>query len=211
MSESLSTSSRQSVHDHILDVADEQFRLHGIRSVRMDDLAALLGISKRTLYQEFADKEAVLVAVSSRNKLAMEEMFRSYAQESDNVLEVMLKMLRFSFSKFATINPKYFEEMHRYPQFKEEVEKSKDIHKEHMRSFLNRGIEQGIFRDSMNVDLFLDVQQLMQDHAVHALTQKYGAVETLRNSMLTAIRGISTQKGIEMIDTFLEETRNKKN
>lgn len=203
------TSSRQSVHDHILDVADEQFRLHGIRSVRMDDLAALLGISKRTLYQEFADKEALLVAVTTRNKKSVDEMYKRFEQESSNVLEIMLKMLRFTIGIFSTTNPKYFEDMHRYPLFKEEVEKSKDIHREHMRCFLLKGMEQGIFRDSVNVDIFLDVQQIMQDHAVHALTQRYGAVETLRNSILIAMRGISTRKGIEMIDTFLEETRNR--
>lgn len=210
MSESSCTSTRQALHDHIIEVADEQFRKHGIRSVRMDDLAALLGISKRTLYQEFSDKEAVLVAISARNKHVMDEAFRKYEQESENVLELMLNMVRFTIKVFSTTNPKYFEEMHRYPLFKEEVEKSKVAHREKMRCFFLKGIEQGIFRESMNVEMFLDLQQVIQDHAVHSLTQKYGAVETLRNSMLTGIRGVSTLKGIEMIDAFLEEIKNEK-
>ena len=57
MSELQEQTSREALHQRIIDVAGEEFRKHGIRSVRMDDLSSLLGISKRTLYEEFEESE----------------------------------------------------------------------------------------------------------------------------------------------------------
>ena len=54
-------SSRSSLRDRIIDVALDDFTSQGIRSVTMDEVATKLGISKRTLYEVFADKEALLV------------------------------------------------------------------------------------------------------------------------------------------------------
>src|SRR5882724_5109221 len=44
-------------------VARARFFAHGFRSVTMDDLAAELGMSKKTLYAEFSSKTALLRAV----------------------------------------------------------------------------------------------------------------------------------------------------
>ena len=51
------TTHRESLHDRILDVAMSLFLEHGIRAVRMDDIANHLSISKRTLYEVFSNKE----------------------------------------------------------------------------------------------------------------------------------------------------------
>ena len=46
-----------SQRDYIIDKATEMFVSQGIKSVRMDDIAQSLGVSKRTLYEMFGDKE----------------------------------------------------------------------------------------------------------------------------------------------------------
>ncbi|MCQ2268607.1 MAG: TetR/AcrR family transcriptional regulator [Bacteroidaceae bacterium] len=207
MSESIQSSSRQAVHNHIVEVANEQFRLHGIRSVRMDDLAATLGISKRTLYEEFADKEALLLAVNLRNQQEMEKLYQKFHEESDNVLEFMLKIFRFTMQLFAETNPKYFEEMQRYPSLKEEFLKSRQNHAHHIKQFVMDGIEQGIFRSDLNVELFLKTQDLMHDRGLQDLKKQYGLTETLKTTLLVTLRGISTLKGVSMIDEFIEELR----
>lgn len=207
MSESIIQSSRQAVHNRIVEVANEQFRLHGIRSVRMDDLAAILGISKRTLYQEFADKEALLLAVNYRNQQEMGKLYQKFHEESDNVLEFMLKIFRFTMQLFAETNPKYFEEMQRYPSLQEEFLKSRQDHAHHIKQFIVDGIEQGIFRSDLNVELFLKTQDLMHDRGLQELKKQYGLAETLKTTLLVTLRGISTLKGVSMIDEFIEELR----
>src|SRR5215468_6549151 len=57
-----------SVRQRIVDAARAHFFNHGFRNVTMDDLAAELGISKKTLYAHFPGKDALLDAVL-RDKL----------------------------------------------------------------------------------------------------------------------------------------------
>lgn len=53
-------SNRVELRDRIIVKATEAFTLHGIKSITMDDIATSLGISKRTLYEVFEDKETLL-------------------------------------------------------------------------------------------------------------------------------------------------------
>lgn len=210
MSESLEQSSRAAVHQRIIDVAGEEFRKQGIRSVRMDDLASMLGISKRTLYEEFEDKEAVLTAVFEKQIQIMEDRYVQYKEESANVLELILKLFRVTLSEYAKTNPKYFEEMHRYPKFKECFEEGKVKHMQNIKSFLDQGKEQGIFRPDLNVELFVKVQQLIEEKGLKELQEQYGMYETFKSTVLVSLRGISTEKSIQMIDDFMEEMTHKK-
>lgn len=54
--------------ERIIEQAMQMFVTQGIKSVRMDDIAQQLGVSKRTLYELFGDKEGLLY-------LAMEAVF----------------------------------------------------------------------------------------------------------------------------------------
>ncbi|HCD88791.1 MAG TPA: TetR/AcrR family transcriptional regulator, partial [Algoriphagus sp.] len=51
--------------EKILDVAIEQFSRYGVRNTTMDDIARMMGISKKTLYQEFKDKKELVNATFS--------------------------------------------------------------------------------------------------------------------------------------------------
>ena len=47
----------------IIETAALMFRTYGIRAVTMDMLANELGISKRTIYEKFRDKDELLAGV----------------------------------------------------------------------------------------------------------------------------------------------------
>lgn len=51
---------RPELRERIIETAVEAFSAHGIKSITMDDIATSLGISKRTLYEVFSDKETLL-------------------------------------------------------------------------------------------------------------------------------------------------------
>ena len=210
MSELQEQTSREALHQRIIDVAGEEFRKHGIRSVRMDDLSSLLGISKRTLYEEFEDKEAVLTAVFDHQIRKMEAVYAKNREESANVLELVLRMFRISLTEYAQTNPKYFDDMQRYPKFKECFEEGKIKHMQNMKVFLTQGMEQGIIRSDLNVELFVKVQQLIEEKGLKELKELYGMYETFKTTVLVALRGISTEKGIQMIDDFMIEMNRKK-
>ena len=51
------------IRERIIEGAAHLFKIYGIRAVTMDSLASHLGISKRTIYEVFSDKDELLVSV----------------------------------------------------------------------------------------------------------------------------------------------------
>ena len=57
---------KQNMNERILETADRLFYLRGIRAVGVDTIAAEIGISKRTLYNHFPSKDALIAAYLQR-------------------------------------------------------------------------------------------------------------------------------------------------
>ncbi|MFX7878868.1 helix-turn-helix domain-containing protein, partial [Acinetobacter baumannii] len=51
------------IEERILYKAHEMFMRYGIRSVSMDEIASQLGVSKKTIYQYYTDKDALVEGV----------------------------------------------------------------------------------------------------------------------------------------------------
>jgi AcrR family transcriptional regulator len=60
------TAEKISMKERILETADRLFYLRGIRAVGVDTIAAEIGISKRTLYNHFPSKDALISAYLER-------------------------------------------------------------------------------------------------------------------------------------------------
>lgn len=71
-------SQKAELRERIIMTATEAFTLKGIKCITMDDIAAALGISKRTLYEVFADKESLLKEVFCINRLKETNTYRQY-------------------------------------------------------------------------------------------------------------------------------------
>src|SRR5262252_10182806 len=61
-------------------LAAERFHEHGITATGVDALSRAAGISKRTLYQRFGSKDAVIVAAYDSLDLPVYEMFTGPAE-----------------------------------------------------------------------------------------------------------------------------------
>lgn len=64
----------------------QAFKSHGIKSITMDDIAVSLGISKRTLYEVFANKEMLLEACILKEREDMKAYVDEMLATSDHVL-----------------------------------------------------------------------------------------------------------------------------
>jgi AcrR family transcriptional regulator len=61
-----SAPSDDGIRERILEVAEDEFRRHRLTHVSMDELAARLGMSKKTIYKHFPSKKALLQAFARR-------------------------------------------------------------------------------------------------------------------------------------------------
>ena len=104
------------VKEHIVLAAAKSFAQKGVKTVRMDDIAAGLSISKRTLYELFHDKEDLLLDVMKLHREEMQEYMTQVASKAENVLEVLLKFFQRSAQDFQNTNRKFFEDIEKYPK-----------------------------------------------------------------------------------------------
>ena len=103
--------SRLELRERIVGTAVTAFSTHGIKSITMDDIAASLGISKRTLYEVFPDKETLLEECILKEQRETDVFIKGVLTTSSNVLEVLLKCYLRSIEKFHATNKKFFEDI----------------------------------------------------------------------------------------------------
>lgn len=82
----------QDQKDKILKGAEELFMRYGVRSISMDDIARHLGVSKKTLYQHFADKDELVMMVSKSYMQIHANEFEEIRKTSANTVEELARI-----------------------------------------------------------------------------------------------------------------------
>ena len=201
-------SQRAELRERIVVTATEAFTSKGIKSITMDDIAAALGISKRTLYEVFSDKESLLKECILKAQADRDKYLQQIFEESHNVLEVILAVFQKSIEVFHKTNKRFFEDIKKYPKVYEMMRARQDSDSEKTMSFLKVGVDQGIFRSDVN---FAIVNLLVREQFDVLLNtdicNEYPFIEVYESIMFTYIRGISTEKGAKVLEDFIQEYR----
>ena len=139
----------------ILGASAELFRQYGFKTITMDDIARRAGISKKTLYQHFANKHEVVNDSLVWYKAQMTEACEAVLHESENPVEAMVRMAAFMDETHKKINPMAMFELQRffpetYNLFRELlIEKDAGM----IRDNILDGMRLGLYRDNLNADL----------------------------------------------------------
>ena len=180
--------------------ADELFMKYGVRSVSMDDIARHLGVSKKTIYQHFADKDEVVVCVAKAHMAKQKAQFDTIASESKNAVEEMVKISYCLKENMKNINPSVLFDMQKYHQsaWNEWLTfKQKFIKESIIRSFRN-GVSEGYFRDDVNVEILaimrLELVQMAFDNGIYP-RDKFNIPEVQAQLFDHFIHGLFTEKG----------------
>lgn len=199
---------RTELKKRIVETAMQAFKSHGIKSITMDDIAVSLGISKRTLYEVFANKEMLLEACILKEREDMKAYVDEMLATSGHVLEVLLKLYLHSIERFHATHKSFFEDLKKYPKVYELFKSDKKHDSAEAVSFFKEGVKQGIFRDDIN---FAIVNLLVHEQIELLLNtdicEKYSFLEVYESIMFTYLRGISTEKGARELEKFICEYR----
>ncbi len=184
----------------------------GIKSVTMDDVAANLGMSKRTIYENFANKKELVEA-------CVEQMIRTQEQEDREISAISETLYHKLFYAFDRID----ETFQRKQMFSMEVKRFfPDIFERQYLSRYNaakcefiasmeRGIEEGIIQPQTNLELAVFVVMETVYNIISrpelVLGRNISVTEAFKYVILHFFRGISTWKGIELIDQLIKERK----
>lgn len=191
----------------ITEEAANMFRTYGIRAITMDMLAANLGISKRTIYEVFSDKDELLKGVLKWMSEKQREMITELFNESDNVIEAIFKMLDLMMDHFQKMSPAFQMDMKRY--HKALMDNPEELHDlpyySNNSEVLIRGIKEGVFRSDIDIEItnkcMLEVARLSNDKDVFP-PDYFMNKDVIKNFFINYLRGISTQKGLDLINRY---------
>ncbi|MDR0745128.1 MAG: TetR/AcrR family transcriptional regulator [Mediterranea sp.] len=209
MKESLKdTLSRAELKEKVIPEAMELFRKYGIKSIRMEDIAGSLKMSKRTLYEIFGDKETLLKECILYHQEIKQKDLGEIIRASRNVLEVILKCYKDSIEMYHRTNPKFFEEIEKYPEVCNMIKNSKEKNHTVVIDFLKRGVDQGLFREDINFAIIHALLCEQMDLLIHAnVCKRFSFLEVYEAIIFTYLRGIATPKGAQELDDFIREYR----
>lgn len=200
------------IKDRILEKAHELYMRYGIKSITMDEIAGHLGISKKTIYQSYKDKDELVSAVFNRminaNKCACE----GGRENSDNAIHEQFLCSDVVQEMFNKMNPSILHDIMRYhPKVYGELEKhKKEFVFEMIKTNLERGIAEGLFRADMKVDIIARLQ-LETISILHdtEFVHKYGLSNIEKELNDFFLNGSITSTGKELITKYKQERENK--
>lgn len=192
------------LRQHIIAVALKGFHQYGIRQLTMDQLAHEMGMSKRTLYEIFAGKEELLMACIEANEARHREQREHLLASTNNVLEFVLGDLSYCLQHYHHQSLAFIADLARYPAVVAHVERYREVHCSEAIAFLQRGVEQGVFRSEINYEVYFNLVFRQMDMLA---TQPYFRALPMKDIFLNVtvvnLRGCCTDKGNRMIDEFL--------
>lgn len=201
--------------ERIQQKAKELFMRYGFRSVTMDEIAGQLGISKKTVYQFFEDKDSLVEAVMQKEMDYMHTECLRQLHESENAIEEVFKDMDCMEDVIDSMNPQIIFDLEKfYPKTFEKFKKHKntfllDIIKKN----LQRGMTEDLYRNDINIDI---VARFRLESSFLAFNQeiypfgKYNLLDVSNEIYFLYMHGIATTKGKKLIDKYIQQRQKNK-
>ena len=188
------------------------FMRYGVKSVNMDDVARQLGVSKKTLYLYFKDKEDLLSKVVQRHCFMEEESISTIVSKKLNAIEEMFEIMHWVISLISKIHPSVKYDLEKYhPALANTMKlaRAKVVHGCILNN-LKKGKKEGTYRKDLDaeiitriylarIDAFLDPEIFPFD--------QYKPVDVYKELFQYHIHGIASATGIEQLELIMKQKR----
>jgi AcrR family transcriptional regulator len=190
--------------------AEELFMQFGIRSVSMDDIANQLGMSKKTLYQYFADKDELVEAVVNRHINEVEGDCTYCRNEARDAIHEIFLTMEHIMEELNNMNPMLLYDLEKF-HFKA-FRRFKDYKDKFLLQIIRNNIEWGIkdelYRSDVNVDVLSKyrIESIMIPFNVAVFPPgKYNLGKISEIMIENFTYGLATIKGHKLIQKYNEQ------
>ncbi len=190
--------------------AEELFMQFGIRSVSMDDIANHLGMSKKTLYQYFADKDELVEAVVDGHINEVEGDCMKCRNEAQDAIHEIFLTMEHIMEEFRNMNPMLLYDLEKF-HFKA-FQRFKDYKDKFLLQIIRNNIEWGIKDELYRADLNIDVlskyrieSMLIPFNVAVFPPGKYNLAKTSEIMIENFTYGLATIKGHKLIQKYNEQ------
>ena len=179
----------------------------GLRQVTMDDLAHQLGISKKTIYLYYKDKDDLVKAVVNLELKEHEMTCKDCKSKAENAIHEMFLLMENMKAMTQTMNPNSMMELEKH------FSNAFDMIKTHKDDFLfslikqnlMKGIEEGCYRKDLDIDIIskFRLETVFIPFNLHLFPlSKFNSIEVHTQLMEHFVYGLMTIKGHELMDRY---------
>lgn len=194
----------------ILERCVRLFMRYGVKSVTMDDVARELGISKKTLYLYFSNKNDLVNKVTEFHFVQENQAMCALSGQSKNAIDEMLNMSRWISTQMTGINPVLIYDLRKHHPEASQLfvsHRNTEIYQS-IYNNIKRGIAEGLYREDLHVEIitrsYIGRMEVVIDPEIFP-PGSFSFQEIHREFILYHLRGVASKKGLQ----YLEKIQNQ--
>jgi TetR/AcrR family transcriptional regulator, cholesterol catabolism regulator len=184
----------------------------GVKKVKMDTIAQRLKVSKRTIYENFRNKDNLIRETIDFVQKEQNDINKKILNESDNIIEAVLGLLKNGSELLSGISPLYYTDLQRlYPKIWDDKIKESKFHSYNLiLDLLKKGKREGIYRKDTHEEIIarILIEQLymLSDQKIFPGT-KFSISQVYENIIITMTRGLATAKGLKLLEDYQSQAQ----
>ncbi len=186
----------------ILTAAENLFRKFGTRSITMDEIASNLGISKKTIYQTFKDKNEIIFDMMKKHSQYENEILNKAGENVQDALEEVSRISQYMITELKNLNPNFIYDLRKYHREAwdsyQKVRQTMMVEKISVN--IQRGMQEGLYMADLNIEILV---RMRLGHFLLILNEeifpadKFSLLELHLFFLDHFLRGIVTPLGLE--------------
>ncbi|MBC7935957.1 MAG: TetR/AcrR family transcriptional regulator [Rhizobacter sp.] len=199
------------VKDRIKTAAHDLVMKYGIRTVSMDDISASVGMSKKTLYQYYQDKDELVKAVVDTIIDQNQFTCSGFVDKANDAVHEIFLTMEMMVEMFSEMNPSILFELQKYHPNVYQVfhkHKSEFIH-QNIKANLERGKKEELYREDINIEILclyrIESMFIPFNPDFQKSLNKHTLLEIEEQIILNFLFGMVSQKGYKMAMKYMEQ------
>jgi AcrR family transcriptional regulator len=196
-------------NNRIIAFAHSLFMQRGIRAVSMDEIAIGLGMSKKTLYQHFADKDQLVDAVVADHLGRMQAEARQWREQAQDAVHEMFITMEQIQLQLSNMNPILLHDMQKFhPRAYEQFRTHRDVFLFALvRANMQWGIEEGYYRNELDIDVLCRYRlssMMLPFNTELFPPQQFNLGKLSQHLLQHFVFGLVTEKGYKRMMNYYE-------
>jgi AcrR family transcriptional regulator len=199
---------------NILVKVRELYMKYGIKSITMDDVAAELGISKKTLYQFVSDKDDLVGKfIDYEIEIRQEEIFRCF-KIGFNAIEELFEISLFMNKMIREQNPATEHDLRKYypHHYQKTIKSRREKMYKYIQLNLKKGKDEGLYRSDVDEEIISKLY-LSRSENIHFnelfTVEEFTSIKLFKELITYHVRGIATENGISVLEKKIEKLENR--
>ena len=199
----------------ILEKILSMFRRYGIRSITMDDIARELGISKKTLYHDFEDKNDLIKRVIDYDILVKRRFLEQVNRANYGAIEELFYVNEKIQQDRSSYSPTFYYDLKKYhPEtYRRWLEEKRQNMFDLIVGNLQKGKREGVFREEIHEDtigkLYMARMEILSNDEISDVLQTISP-EFMQEIFDYHLHGICNETGLLSLAEFKEKSEKQK-